>query len=224
MDFPITQRGRKLHKFTKILREFFQNRAKKSKKDNFKLCIMRKFIKYLGLMVKGRYPKIYGLVFDLRDENQCHNWQLLTQIYRLYPKTIESAINTSNSPCPESKTKNQNNQNKQNKQKTYNKEFIRSFFEDIILRNAFRIFLDLIFNPDNCKGLCCEFEFSCCERQEKSHTDECREKWMNLKNYYSYEFFNEIEVKLSSAEMGESRNLMNCFEEGEDNFDLLVNF
>lgn len=193
MDSTVNRRGRKLHKITEILKRFFRGKASVPKKDNFTLCIMRKFIKVLRSMVKNKYPKLYGLEFDIKVENQCLKWDQLTKLYRKNQEIIKSASETSNSPLTESRSKNE--LNRQNQQKTFNRTFNGDFFSNIVIKDAFRIFLNLIFDHEYCNGLCKEFKFSCCKIQGNTHTEECKEKWMGLKNYYFYDFFYEIGVE-----------------------------
>ena len=63
--------------------------------------------------------------------------------------------------------------------KTYSLKYLASIFANKKIVDMYCNFLELIFSESSPQELCGKWKFQCCEGE---HSDECSEKWENLKN------------------------------------------
>lgn len=205
MENNRSKTGRKQNLITIILKRF--NKLK-CKKDNITVFFMRKLKFYLKNAVKGSYPKINRKAFKILDCSKDMYWRSFIELYRQNQILVTKAIETLCEPKSEKANQSQKNSSIP---KSFNKNFCKEFFTEKVYRDAFRLVLDLIFSTENCEELCEAFKFRCCESGKNIHSNECNEKWRNLKSFFGYLLFDELGIELDYIEKDKINDLKNYY-------------
>ncbi|OMJ74221.1 hypothetical protein SteCoe_26911 [Stentor coeruleus] len=179
--------GRMKNTFTLILEQFTTDfLLKKPKKEFFNVYIIRAIKRTFRSISNGRIPLRTCISINLTNNIEMNIWNRLEKLYRLNPNLISHKMKTVVWPLAgKRKTGDEG-------YKSFNNAFCKEFFSEEIMRKAFNQIIELFycnFSPARC---CSRFNFYCCSG---THIEECEDKWLRLKNYFSTNYFKDLDIQ-----------------------------
>ncbi|OMJ85142.1 hypothetical protein SteCoe_13608 [Stentor coeruleus] len=68
-------------------------------------------------------------------------------------------------------------------QKSFNDVFCAQYFNNDLVIENYKLYLDVIFSLMEPENLIKRFDFSCCKSEDRNHFPDCHRKWNDLKDY-----------------------------------------
>ena len=191
-DFPTSRQrakvGRKEKEITKLLILFRPTkvRTKKVKKEYLRVLVLRGFKRAIRDVMEGVKPrkKVHG--FSPGDGTASRNWGEFRKFVRRN-RSLEECAPTENGPGTEGKAKKPSS--KQAEAKTFNDKFCRGFFADSLVREAFHLYLNVIFSSESIEDWSHRFKF-----ETFGTEDEKVQNWNRLKTYLYRGMFQELKL------------------------------
>ncbi|OMJ81584.1 hypothetical protein SteCoe_4017 [Stentor coeruleus] len=190
--------GRLKNPLTLVLEQFIATSSlKKPKKEFLNAYIIRAIKRAFRSISNGKIPKKTCIAINVRDNIEMNIWEKLQRIFRLNVDSISKKMMPEVGPLTGGKSA---REEKKEGPLSFNNAFCKEFFSDEPMRNAFQEIIQLFycnFSPARC---CERFRFYCCsEKADVIHTDECEDKWLRLKDYFSMSYFEDLDVETNQG-------------------------
>lgn len=180
--------------FTLILETFNTGTSfKNPKKEFINAFIIRAIKRVFRSIAKGQIPLKTCIAIDVRDNNEMIIWENLQRIFRYDIDFILKEMKPEVGPETDGKSK---RKDKEAGYKSFNNAFCKSFFSKEQMRKALSEIISLFYCNFSAKRCCERFNFYCCKERD-NHNDECDEKWARLRDYFSINYFKDLDIDVN---------------------------
>ena len=160
---------------------FFTKNLSPPKKEYLRCKVIRSHKRALRQITTSACP-IKIIIFNKENMKASNLWERFCEIYsenKILLREISQA-DLNSMPGREEIWKNH-----ESAAKSFNSKFCKSYFSEMIVRESYHYFTELLFYDLNPEILRRKFDFSCCLKN--IHSDSCVEAWRELKKYLQTE-------------------------------------
>ena len=165
-------RLRKCQEINQILKQFsrtINSHPRPPKLENLRYRVMRSLKKFIRRLLEEKSVSKKGIlaISGQLDQKLMHTIQEYCKVHR---SALADFAVLKNGPCVDHRRS-----GRKTGHNTYNNSYMREIFREREVREAYSLYVQLLFSRDQPEGLCKRFKVECCG--ESSHGDECGRKW-----------------------------------------------
>lgn len=168
-------RLRKCQEIGQVLKQFTRQiggEARPPKLENLRYRVMRSLKKFIRRLLQDKEVSKKGLM-AIQGELDPQVLDEMQECCQLHRKVLGDFSSLKNGPCVDhrrSGTKTGHN--------TYNNNYMREIFRQDEVREAYSLYIRLLFSRDQAENLCHRFKIQCCDGV---HDSTCEEKWKEFR-------------------------------------------
>ena len=174
-----------------IINLFSTLKSKPIKKENLRVSVIRNHKKLLRMIF---YPKKNHRPYQksiLKSQNKITCFQKFRDHSILNKDILETICKPLSGPKSERKVLKVSEPN--NCSKSFNDFYLYNYFKVDAIKHSFLEYVKFLFADFNISELRKDLKVKCCD--SLGHSDECREKWERLENFFSTVMFEDLEER-----------------------------
>ena len=168
-------RLRKCQEIGQVLKQFTREiagEARPPKLENLRYRVMRSLKKFIRRMLQDKEVSKKGLM-AVQGELDYMVFDQIREYCQMHRDVLSDFASLKNGPCVDHRRS-----GAATGHNTYNNNYMREIFRKEEVREAYSLYIRLLFSRDQVENLCNRFKIRCCLGR---HSEECEGKWKEFK-------------------------------------------